>query len=256
MKLEGRVAAITAGTRSIGRAIADRFLVEGASLVVNGRSTEKGARCLEEMGAGDRACFFPGSATEKAIVEGLIDFTVERYGRIDIIVLNAGGVERPAPIVSMSDEEWQFELNLNLNHVFWGMRRALQHMVTQGSGRVIAMSSIEGKQGKPGLCGYTATKHAINGLVKAVAREVGESGITVNAICPGLVVTDIVRQRAGRALGLTNVDELVALYTKDTALKRAVTGEEVAALAVLLASDEGAAITGGTISIDGGAAYY
>ncbi|MCC6381415.1 MAG: SDR family oxidoreductase [Dehalococcoidia bacterium] len=136
------------------------------------------------------------------------------------------------------------------------MRWALQYMLPERSGRIIAMSSIEGKQGKAGLAAYTANKHAINGLVKAVAREVGEYGITVNAICPGIVVTDILQQRAGRAIGLSNVDEVVALYTRDTALKRAVTAEEVASLALLLASEDGAAITGGTISIDGGAAYY
>ncbi|MEC8983099.1 MAG: SDR family oxidoreductase, partial [Actinomycetota bacterium] len=101
-----------------------------------------------------------------------------------------------------------------------------------------------------------ANKHAINGFVKSVAREVGVEGITVNAICPGIVVTDMVHERAGRAQGLGGVDELVSFYTAHTALQRPVTVGEVAAFAVHLASDEGAGFSGGTISLDGGDAYY
>jgi len=255
-RLDGQVAAITAGTRSIGRGIAEAFLAEGASVVANGRSADKGERALEEMGAGERCIFHQGSATDQDVVEGLIDLAVSHYGRIDIAVLNAGGVDQPAPVIDMSDEEWQYELDLNLNHTFWGMRRAFRHMVPQGSGRVIAISSIEGKEGKPNVAGYSANKHAINGLVKAAAREVGEHGVTVNAICPGLVVTDMVHERAGRAQGLGGVEELIEFYVADTALKRPVTIEEVAAFAVHLASVEGAGFTGGTISLDGGSAFH
>ena len=136
------------------------------------------------------------------------------------------------------------------------MRTALGHMIPQGSGRVIAISSVEGKVAKPNIAGYTANKHAINGFVKSVAREVGVNGVTVNAICPGIVVTDMVQERAGRAQGLSGVDELISFYTAHTALQRPVTVEEVAAFAVHLASDEGAGFSGGTISLDGGDAYY
>ena len=178
------------------------------------------------------------------------------YGQIDILVCNAGGVRDTAPVVDMSDEEWQYELNLNLNHTFWATRRALRYMVPQRSGRVLAISSVEGKVAKPNIAGYAANKHAINGFVKSVAREVGVEGITVNAICPGIVVTDMVHERAGRAQGLGGVDELVSFYTAHTALQRPVTVGEVAAFAVHLASDEGAGFSGGTISLDGGDAYY
>ena len=129
-------------------------------------------------------------------------------------------------------------------------------MVPQGSGRILAISSVEGKVAKPNIAGYTANKHAINGFVKSVAREVGVNGVTVNAICPGIVVTDMVQERAGRAQGLGSVDELVSFYTAGTALRRPVTVEEVAAFAVHLASDDGAGFSGGTISLDGGDAYY
>lgn len=254
--LEGKVAAITGSTRSIGRSIAEHFLAEGAKVVINGRSEEKGRRALAEIDAGDDIVFYAGSATEQASVEGLVDFTVEHFGRLDIMVLNAGGVGTSAPVMELSDDEWQYELDLNLNHTFWGTRKALRHMVPQGWGRVIAISSIEGKHAKPNLAGYTANKHAINGFVKSVAREVGMHGVTVNAICPGIVMTDMVYEKAGKAQGLGGVDELIELYTAATAIKRPVTVDEISAFAVHLASDAGAGFSGGTISLDGGDAFY
>lgn len=255
-RLEGKVAAITGSTRSIGRGIAEAFLAEGARVVINGRSAEKGAVALAEIDAGDDLAFFAGSATEQSAVEGLVGFTIEHFGQLDIMVLNAGGVGEPAAVIDMTDEEWQYELDLNLNHTFWGTRAALRHMVPRGWGRVIAISSIEGKHGKPNVAGYTANKHAINGFVKAVAREVGVDGVTVNAICPGLVITDMVHERAGAALGVDGVEGLIEHYCADTALKRPVTIEEVAAFAVHLASNEGAGFSGGTVSLDGGDAFY
>lgn len=254
--LDGKVAAITAGTRSIGRAIAELFLAHGARVVVNGRSEEKGRAALEEIDAGDRLAFYPGSVTDQAVCEGLVDFAVDHFGQLDIMVANAGGTGESAPVMAMTDEEWQYELDLNLNHTFWTTRRALQHMVPRGWGRVIALSSIEGKHGKPNVSGYTANKHAINGFVKSASREVGRDGVTVNAICPGLVITDMVYEKAGRALGTGGVDGLIEHYTADTALGRCVTVDEVAAMALHLASDAGAGITGATISVDGGAAFY
>lgn len=255
-RLDGRVAAITASTRSIGRAIAEAYVAEGARVVINGRSTEKGEAALAEMDAGDAVVFRQGSATDQAAVEGLVDFAVDHFGQLDIMVLNAGGVGQSAPVMEMTDEEWQYELDLNLNHTFWGTRAAFRHMVPRGWGRVIAISSVEGKHGKPNVSGYTANKHAINGFVKSAAREVGEHGVTVNAICPGIVVTDMLHEKAGAALGLDGVDAVVEHYTKDTALKRPVTVEEIAAFAVHLASDAGAGFSGGTISLDGGDAFY
>ena len=255
-RLAGRVAAITAGTRSIGRGIAEAFLAEGACVVVNGRTADKGHAMLSELDAGDRLLFYPGSAAEREVVEGLVDFTVEHYGSIDIMVANAGGTGQSAPIIEMPDEEWQYELDLNLNHTFWATRRALKTMVPGGWGRIIAISSIEGKHGKPNVAGYTANKHAINGFVKSVAREVGRHGITVNSICPGLVLTDMVYEKAGKALGVGGVEGLVEHYTADTALGRCVTVEELAAMAVHLASHAGAGITGANISVDGGAAFF
>ena len=258
-KLDGKVACITGGTRSIGRAMADAFLAEGAKVVVNGRDAAKGQQCLDEMNAGDNAAFFAGDASKQDAVEGLIDFTIERYGQLDICCLNSGGVNMTAPVAQMSDEEWQLEIDWNLNHVFWGMRRALQHMIPRETGRVIVTSSVEGKLGKPGIPGYAATKHAVNGLVKAAAHETGTLGITVNAILPGLIETDIVRATgpdSAVAMGLGSYENLIEAFSSESAIKRPNTVEEVAAVAVLLASDAAKNITGCMFPVDGGTMPY
>ncbi len=258
-KLDGKVAAITGGTRSIGRGMADAFLAEGAKVVVNGRNAEKGARCLAEMGAGDNAVFFQGDASKQADVEGMVDFAIAHYGQLDICCLNSGGVDKTGPVASMSDEEWQLEMDWNLNQVFWGMRRALQHMIPRETGRIIVTSSVEGKLGKPGIPGYTAAKHAVNGLVKSAAHEVGTLGITVNAILPGLTETDNLTENgpaSAEAMGLESYEALIDLFTQGAAIKRPNKISEVAAVALLLASTSGRNITGTLFPVDGGTMPY
>jgi NAD(P)-dependent dehydrogenase (short-subunit alcohol dehydrogenase family) len=254
--LKEKAACVTGGSAGIGRGIAEAFLREGARVVIGSRDPKAGARVLADLDAGDRAAFVPTDVTRRADVEHLIDQTVSRYGTLDIAVFNAGGVRNSAPVIDMTDEEWDFEIAINLSHVFWGIRHALRQMTRQGSGRIITMSSVEGKHAKPGVAGYVATKHAVNGLTKAVAKEAGPLGITVNAVCPGLVVTGLVRRGGGKGLGLSGLDEVIARYSQDAALGRPVTVEEVAAVAVLLASDAGSGITGACISVDGGTAAY
>jgi 3-hydroxybutyrate dehydrogenase len=260
--LDSRVAAITSSTRSIGRAVAQAFVAEGASVVLNGRSLEKGKAAVDELaaaGAGDRVHFIQGDASVQSDVEGLINGAVEHFGRIDIAVLNAGGHKNPAPVAQMTDEEWQYTLDLNLNSTFWGMRAALQHMIPQKWGRIIHMNSLEGKRGTPGIPGYVANKHGIIGLVKACAHEVGTLGITVNAICPGLVVTDMLHESAPKtmaALGLPDIEALKTYFTRESAIKRPVTLDEVAGAALFLASSAGSGVTGSAINVDGGSAQY
>ena len=258
-KLDGKVACITGGTRSIGRAMADAFLAEGGKVVVNGRDEAKGQQCLDEMNAGDNAAFFAGDASKQEAVEGLIDFTIEKYGQLDVCCLNSGGVQMTAPVFQMTDEEWELEVDWNLNHVFWGMRRSLQHMIPRESGRIIVTSSVEGKLGKAGIGGYVTAKHAVNGLVKAAAHEVGAAGITVNAILPGLIETDIVRETgpgSAAAMGLENYDALLDIFAEATALKRLNTVEEVGAVALHLASPAARNITGAMFAVDGGTMPY
>ena len=258
-KLDGKVACITGGTRSIGRAMAEAFLAEGAKVVVNGRDEVKGRQAVAERGGGSNVVFFGGDASKQATVEGLIDFTIAHFGHLDIACLNSGGVAMTAPVAQMTDEEWTLEIDWNLNHVFWGMRRSLRHMIPRQAGRIIVTSSVEGKLGKPGIPGYVATKHAVNGLVKAAAQEVGTLGITVNAILPGIIETDIVRATgpdSAVAMGLAGYDELIGMFTAESAIKRPNRVEEVAAVAVLLASDAARNMTGCLFPVDGGAMPY
>ena len=258
-KLEGKVAVITASTRSIGRAIAETYLAEGAKVVVSGRSEEKGAAALEEMNAGNNATFIACDATKQEDVEGLIDGTVDHFGKIDIAVLNAGGILDAAPVVDMTDESWNCTLNLNLNHTFWGMRRALQHMIPQEDGRIIAISSVEGKMKVETCSHYTATKHAINGLVKAAAHEVGTMGVTINAILPGFVKTDLFYETApqtAEALGMDSLDEVADMFSQGSAIKKPNTVEQVAAAALMFARDEARNLTACLFPVDGGTMPY
>ncbi len=258
MQLEGRIALITGGSTGIGRGIAQAFLDEGASVVINGRNEEKGKQTLEELKAGDRGFFAKGDVTSSADVDSIVAQTVEHFGRIDIMVNNAGGLLNTAPVKDLSDEDWDFAMKWNLYSAFWGTRAALNHMVPQGFGRIINISSVEGKHGKPAIPGYVVSKHAMNGLTKAVAKEVGTTGVTVNAICPGLVMTDILLSSgpsSAEKMGLT-FDQMIDQFAQETAIKRISTVEEIGAVAVLLASDVAAGITGVLWSVDGGTAQW
>jgi 3-hydroxybutyrate dehydrogenase len=257
-ELDGRVAVITGGTRGIGRAIAEAFVRDGASVVINGRDVAKGQRAVDEMAAGDRVHFVPGDACVKEDCEGLIDATVARYGRLDILVNNAGGSVNNAPVAELTDEAMEFALKVNLWSTFWCSRRALVHMIPQKWGRIMNISSVEGKVGKPGIATYVTGKHAVNGLTKALAHEVGTLGITVNALCPGAIETDMMKDEGGKAaesMGM-KYEDLLAWFASESAIQRLNEVEDVALVATLLASEAGAGITGSLISIDGGSAPY
>ena len=257
--LEKRVAVITGGTRGIGRGIAEAFLAQGAAVVVSGKSSEKGNRAVEEMGGGDRVTFVQCDVREQAQLEHLIDETAKRYGSVDILVNNAGGTDGWALVHELSDAAWQNALNWNLNAVFWATRRALGYQLDRNWGRIINISSVEGKQAnKPAVSHYITNKHAINGLTKAVAHEYGPSGITCNAICPGAVETDLMKQAGpvvAEQAGIT-YEQFLDNYAQESAIKRLNTVEEVAAMATLLASEVGGGITGALINVDGGTAQW
>jgi NAD(P)-dependent dehydrogenase (short-subunit alcohol dehydrogenase family) len=261
-ELTGRVAVITGGTRGIGRACAEAFLRDGASVAVNGRSVEKGERAVAEMqadlGVGDRVHFVQGDATNKEDCERLIDETVARYGSVDILVNNAGGSHNNAPVAELTDEALDYALTVNLWSTFWCSRRALAHMIPQQWGRIINISSLEGKVGKPGIATYVTGKHAVNGLTKAISHELGTVGVTVNALCPGAIETDMMKEegtKAAESMGMAYQD-LLDWFAQESAIKRLNEVEDVAMVASLLASEAGAGITGSLISIDGGSAPY
>jgi len=259
MQLEGKVAAITGGTAGIGLGIAEAFVREGAFVLIMGRNAERGAAAVAALGGSDKAAFFCGDVKQQAEVEAFVQAAIDVRGKLDILVNNAGGADGlGSPIWEFSDEMWHDTMTWNLHSTFWGMRAGMRHMVANGSGRVINISSVEGKHGKPILTAYVTAKHAINGLTKSAAKEAGTTGVTVNAICPGLIITDIVKRNGpetAAGMGLT-FEGMVDLFAAESAIKRPNTVEEVAAVAVLLASDVAAGITGATYSVDGGTAAY
>ncbi|MEM7666967.1 MAG: SDR family NAD(P)-dependent oxidoreductase [Pseudomonadota bacterium] len=262
MKLEGKVAAITGGTAGLGRGIAEAFMAEGAKVALFARNADKGARVLDELRVNrpgrDRAIFVAGDVMNQGNVEGFIDKTIDEFGTLDILVNNAGGAGDLQPMVDLSDEAFDEAMKWNVYSTFWATRRALPEMLKKGDGRVINMSSMEGKHGKPVFTAYTAAKHAVNGITKSLAREVGAQGVTVNSICPGLVVTDIIKNNGpatAKAMGM-EFDEMITMFAQEAAIKRPNTVEEIAAVAMLLASKEGAGITGAMISVDGGTAQF
>jgi 3-hydroxybutyrate dehydrogenase len=258
MQLDNRVALITGGTRGIGFGIASAFIAEGASVVITGRSQEKGDKALAELGQPERAAFIAGDGTSRESIEAAIEGTVSRFGRLDILVNNVGGADEFAPVAAMSDEVWERGLLFNLTSAFYASRKALEYMLPQKHGRIINMSSVEGKHGKPFIVQYVTAKHALNGFTKGLSKEVATEGITVNAICPGLVVTDLVRESAAAAAGSAGISTETFLdqYAAEAALGRAITPAEVAAMALLLASDAGSGVTGALLSVDGGTAAY
>ena len=256
--LDGRVACITGGTRGIGRATAEAFLREGAKVVVNGRDPEKGAQALAEMNGGDDVFYLAGDVKTREGCEAIVNGTVDHFGKIDILFANAGGASNHAPVADLTDAAMQDSLVWNFWHTFWTMQTALKHMIPQQFGRIITMSSVEGKVGKPGLSIYVAAKHAINGLTKSAAQEVGTLGITINSVCPGAIETDIMMAEGPAAAASMGLDYqgLLDVFAQESAIKRLNETSDVAEVCVLLASDAGAGITGSMISIDGGTSPY
>ena len=255
--LTGKVAAITGGSRGIGRGIADALLAAGASVAINDRNQAKGDTAISEMNAPGRAIFIAGDVQKQVDVERFIDQTVETFGKIDILVNNAGGSTDYAPVAELSDEAWQVAANWILNSCFWATRRALGDMLLRDWGRIINISSVEGRQAsKASVSHYITYKHAMNGFTKACAFEYGDKGITVNAIAPGGVETDLMLEQgplAAKSMGIS-YEEFKDGYAQDSAIKRLNKVEEVASMSLLLCSDAGAGITGAILPIDGGTA--
>src|SRR5271165_3446326 len=258
-KCADRVAAVTGGSRGIGRAIAQALLAEGASVAICGRSAEKGKAALDEMNSGDRGYFVACDVRRQDEVEDFIDGTARHFGALDILVNNAGGTDGFARVHELTDDAWNNAIAWNLNSTFWATRRALPYMLSNRWGRIIAVSSVEGKQAtKPAVSHYITNKHAINGFVKAVAYEYGPDGITSNAICPGAIETDTMREAGAVAAAAAGISyqEFIDRYAEESMIKRLNTAGEVAAMAVLLASDAGAGITGALLNVDGGSAPW
>jgi 3-hydroxybutyrate dehydrogenase/3-oxoacyl-[acyl-carrier protein] reductase len=209
------------------------------------------------MGSTDNTLFVAGDVTQQSDVEGFIGETITRFGKIDILVNNAGGSSGFAPVAELSDDAWQESAAWILHSAFWATRAALKDMLPRQSGRILNISSVEGNHAnKENVSHYITFKHALNGFTKAVAFENGTQGITCNAISPGAIETDLMKvsgPAAAESMGVS-YEEFLDGYAQDAAIKRLNTVEEIAGLALLLASELGGGITGAIMPVDGGTA--
>lgn len=254
--LEGKIALITGGGRGIGRAIALAFAREGASVIVAARTALQVNAVAQEISAEtpSKAVALVCDVSDSASVNTLFADAREHYDREPDILVNNAGIAESATLANTNDELWQRHLAINLSGTFYCSRAALPSMLNNGWGRIINIASIAGKTGAPYITAYSASKHGVLGLTRSLALEVGASGVTVNAICPGYVATEMVSRGIERITTRTgrSAEEALDALKKMSPQNRLVTPEEVAALALLLASEEGGAINGQGINIDGG----
>jgi 3-oxoacyl-[acyl-carrier protein] reductase len=233
-RLQGQVAIVTGASRGIGREIALALGAEGANVVVNYASSRAAAEAVvsEIQSMGTEAIAVPADVSQSDQVDQLFEATLAKWGRIDVLVNNAG-ITRDTLLLRMKLEDWQAVINLNLTGVFLCTKAASKVMLKQRSGRIINIASVAGQMGNPGQANYSAAKAGVVGFTKTVAKEFANRGITVNAVAPGFIVTESILQfiplgRYGQAA-------------------------EVAGLVRFLAADLAAAyITGQVINIDGG----
>ena len=260
MLLADKLALITGGGRGIGRAIALAFARAGARIAVVARTEAEVARVAEEIkvGCGVETLHAPCDVADARDVARVFALVNERFGRGCDILVNNAGIAESAPLVKTDDELWQRHLGVNLSGTFYCTRAALPAMLARGWGRVINVASIAGKTGAPYIAAYAASKHGVLGLTRAAALEVATKGVTVNAICPGYVDTDMTTRALANIeakTGRSAADALEAIK-RQSPQQRLVTPEEVAALALLLASDEGRGINGQAINVDGGTVLF
>lgn len=249
VNLAGRTALVTGASRGIGRAIAVALGNCGAHVACVARNVEKLEEVASEIkAAGGEATVFPCDVTDGDAVQKTVDAVIEAAGGIDILVNNAG-ITRDTLLPRMSDEDWDQVIAANLRSVFLFTRAVTQPMMRKKRGRIINISSISGIMGNPGQANYSASKAAIIGFTQTVAKELASKrrAITVNAICPGFIkseMTDVLAEAGG--------DAFHDVVKQRVPLQRLGTPEEVADVVVYLASDSAAYITGQTIVIDGG----
>ena len=260
MLLADKLALITGGGRGIGRAVALAFAREGARIAVVARTADEVARVAEEIerAGGGETLHAPCDVADAGDVARVFALVNERFGRGCDILVNNAGIAESAPVVNTDDELWQRHLAINLTGTFYCTRAALPAMLARGWGRVINVASIAGKTGAPYIAAYAASKHGVLGLTRAAALEVATKGVTVNAICPGYVDTDMTARALANIeakTGRSAADALEAIK-RQSPQQRLVTPAEVAALALLLASDEGRGINGQAINVDGGTVLF
>ncbi|RDD52944.1 MAG: SDR family NAD(P)-dependent oxidoreductase [Candidatus Korarchaeota archaeon NZ13-K] len=239
MLLEGKVALITGGTSGIGLATAELFMREGALISIVGRDRGKGEAALRALGGG-RVSLHLGDVSREEEARRLVDEVVDRWGRIDILV-NAAGVFRAAPLTELSVEDWDHVINVNLRGTFLMTKFSLPHM----GDSIVNVSSIAGISPYPRGTAYCSAKAAVIAFSKALALELADKGIRVNAVVPGLVDTPMLR-------GIAGSEERFRSYSSLVPMGRVARAEEVARAILYLASPLSSYVTGAVLVIDGG----
>jgi len=240
--LQNKVAIITGASRGIGRAIALELATQGASVVVNyANSSAAAKKVVEEItSAGGNAIALQADISQSEQVEALVSATLEKFSRIDILVNNAG-ITRDTLLLRMKLEDWQAVIDLNLTGVFLCTRAVSKILLKQRSGRIINIASVAGQMGNPGQANYSAAKAGVIGFTKTVAKELASRGITVNAVAPGFIATDMTSN--------LNAEDIL----KYIPLGRYGQPEDIAGMVRFLAADPAAAyITGQVFNVDGG----
>jgi 3-oxoacyl-[acyl-carrier protein] reductase len=245
MNANSKTALVTGAARGIGLAIASRLAADGARVVVLDIDAKAADAAAKKVGGG--AIALAADVTKASEVDAAIARVVEAWGRLDILVNNAGITGRSFPIWELTDEDWSRVIDADLTSVFFCCRAAIKVMLVQGSGRIINIASIAGKEGNPTLVPYSAAKAGVIGLTKALAKEVCTRGILVHAIAPAVIGTELLQQ-----MEKSTVDLLVSKIP----MGRVGRPDEVAALAAWLASDDCSFTTGAVHDLSGGRATY
>jgi len=260
MKLQNKLALITGGGRGIGRAVAFAFAREGATVALAARTETEvfavASEIKDECQVETLALVCDVSSLES--VQQAFAGVSKTFGGSPDIMVNNAGIAESAPFVKTSDDLWRRHLAINLTGTFYCTRAALPAMLERGWGRIINIASIAGKTGAPYIAAYAASKHGVLGMTRSLALEVAASGITVNAICPGYVDTDMTTRGIENITAKTgrSAEEAMAAIKHMSPQNRLITSEEVAALALLLASEDGSGINGQAINVDGGTVLF
>jgi 3-oxoacyl-[acyl-carrier protein] reductase len=240
--VKGRVALVTGASRGIGRAIAQALAAGGAAVVAAARGDNARPTADEIAAAGGRAEAVAVDVTDPGSIEAAVSRALDRFGRIDILVNNAG-VARDQLMLRMKREDWDAVLATNLTAAFTTVQAVLKPMIKQRHGRIVNITSVVGQAGNAGQANYAASKAGLIGFTKAVALEVASRNVTVNAVAPGFIDTDMTR-----AIG----EDAHATWAERIPARRLGTPEEVAAAVMFLASDEASYITGHVLAVNGG----
>jgi len=242
MRLEGKIALITGGAQGIGRTMAERFLAEGASMALCDYNRETVYVTAEELSARGTVRAYCMNVADEASVQENVDCVFRDFGKIDILVNNAG-IRRDNLMIRMKQEDWDAVIAVNLTGTFLVTRTVIKHMLKARSGRIINIASIVGMVGNAGQVNYSASKAGVIGMTKTMAKEFASRNITVNAIAPGFIQTDMTK---------TLSEETKAVFLSSIPLGRPGTPMDVANVAVFLASDDSSYLTGQVLCVDGG----